>query len=106
MLVPFLKNIKFFKDENIKEDELLEICKKLRYETYLEDEIVFNYGEYGNKFYIIIEGEVGILVPDKQKMLQRGEKMRVEKDLADKAKSRMAALQSINSRSEMNTIGT
>ena len=39
------------------------MCKQLRLEEVAKGEIVFNYGDQGQLFYIIIEGEVEIKVP-------------------------------------------
>ena len=38
-------------------------CKVMKYELFEASQIVFNYGEPGDKFYVILEGEVSIKVP-------------------------------------------
>ncbi len=47
-----------------KEQQILErICHHLSLENFSADEFVFHYGEVGNKFYILLEGSVGVLIP-------------------------------------------
>lgn len=47
------------------------LVKGLVYEKFESHEVVFKYGEVGNKFYIILEGEVGVLIPkNKEEMAQ------------------------------------
>lgn len=46
------------------EQQILErICHHLTLESFAANESVFQYGESGNKFYIILEGSVGVHVP-------------------------------------------
>ena len=40
-----------------------ELCKNLQLEEYDADSYVFNYGDVGSHFYIIIEGSVNVMVP-------------------------------------------
>lgn len=43
----------------------------LVYEKFEKHDVVFKYGEVGNKFYIILDGEVGVLIPkNKEEMAQ------------------------------------
>lgn len=44
-----------------------ELLKKLRYEYGKKDKKIFNYGDMGRKFYIILNGEVSVLVPPNEK---------------------------------------
>ena len=47
-----------------KEQQVLErICHHLTLESFPANEFVFHYGEAGNKFYILLEGSVGVLIP-------------------------------------------
>ena len=41
----------------------MEIIKALRIERFKKDDLVFEYGDLGDKFYIILEGSVSVLVP-------------------------------------------
>ena len=40
-----------------------ELCERLRLEQYSEGAVVFNYGDTGQLFYIVVEGEVDVRVP-------------------------------------------
>lgn len=53
----------FFKDKG--ETEILEITKHLRHESFVKDETVFDYGSVGDKYYLIIRGEISIMIPSK-----------------------------------------
>ncbi|KAL4455026.1 hypothetical protein ABPG74_006408 [Tetrahymena malaccensis] len=57
-----LKNIKFFDQYNNDHDYdiIKECCKHLQIETFEQNEKVFEIGSFGEKFYIIIQGKVGI----------------------------------------------
>ncbi len=63
-LVPLFKNIKLFKDQNIQDSELPEIVQCLTYQTFKPGENVFEYGNQGDKFYMILSGEVSVLIPN------------------------------------------
>lgn len=41
----------------------LEMCQAMQIESISENKDVFRKGEYGDKFYIILQGEVGVWVP-------------------------------------------
>jgi hypothetical protein len=62
-----MQQIRFFqKNPDIKPKNLEEICSKLKYHACREGETLFNHGEYGDKFYIILKGDVSYLVPPKK----------------------------------------
>mmetsp|Transcript_10120 Transcript_10120/g.19876 ORF Transcript_10120/g.19876 Transcript_10120/m.19876 type:complete len:554 (+) Transcript_10120:24-1685(+) len=66
-LLEFTKEIAFFKkltEENSSEAHV-KCCQFMQYEVKSADETVFDYGEKGNKFYIILNGSVRVLVPSK-----------------------------------------
>jgi CRP-like cAMP-binding protein len=68
-LSPLLKNLPLIKNNEFiqqtgKEDLIVEdLCQILTLKTHTEGQIVFRYGDYGNHFYIIIEGTVSVHVP-------------------------------------------
>lgn len=66
-LVDFLKNLKFFANKNA--SEVREIALYLLMEPYEEEEMVFDQGDYGDKFYIILKGEVEVHVCVKKPVL-------------------------------------
>lgn len=56
---------KFFATVKEERDEksYYELCERLRIEEHEAGEAVFNYGDTGSQFYIIIEGSVEVKVP-------------------------------------------
>ncbi|TNV87944.1 hypothetical protein FGO68_gene15687 [Halteria grandinella] len=75
-LLPLVKTIKFFKEfvveqsqgpqqSNTESDKnLKEIVSCLTYEFVPKGCNVFEYGSQGDKFYILLQGEVGVLIPN------------------------------------------
>ena len=52
--------------EQLKEfssDDFKFISERLRFEFYAEGEKIFGAGDFGDKFYIIIQGNASVLVP-------------------------------------------
>ena len=47
---------------------LWQIAKFLKYESYSNDEIIFRYGDEGDKFYMIFTGKVAIIIPKEKKI--------------------------------------
>ena len=79
-LMPFIKQIRYFSDKpEIKENDYIFICEHLTYECYTPNKNIIcvgkeywiltymMIGEYGDKFYVILEGQVSVLVPQKKK---------------------------------------
>ena len=63
-LAQLLKAVRFFRDRDITNDcDLVEIAKSLLLETFQHDEMIFDYGDEGDKFYIVVEGSVSIRIP-------------------------------------------
>ena len=63
-LVPIIKQIQFFKDRDIKDTDYPEIISSMNYEFCKAGSEVFEYGSYGDKFYIILQGEVKVIIPN------------------------------------------
>ncbi len=62
-----LREINFFKDRQIQqESELTEVAKVLNYENFKKGSNVFEWGSFGDKFYIILRGRVSVLVPQEK----------------------------------------
>lgn len=67
-IMKITEDIKFLKDISAKRgsDRIhWECCRLMTLEIYQEGECVINFGEVGDSFYIIIEGNASILVPSK-----------------------------------------
>lgn len=43
--------------------ELLEIASALKYESCEKDKPVFNFGDEGDRFYLILDGKCEVFVP-------------------------------------------
>ena len=60
------QNVQFFKKIS-SEDNFLEIhrecCKSMTMEEYSAEDLIFNFGEKGEKFYIILTGSVSVKMP-------------------------------------------
>ena len=64
-LVELTKEIKLFRELIAKQGEAYHAacCQYLFYESFEEREYIFRHGDIGNKFYIILQGVVGIEIP-------------------------------------------
>ena len=49
------------------EEKLKQILINLKYEYYPKNTVMFKYGDKGDKFYIILKGKIGFLIPKKIK---------------------------------------
>ena len=64
-----VNNIEYFKkmnEESDKNERILKIIQILNYEKFKKDEYIINYGEIGDKFYIILSGSVNVYKPSPQ----------------------------------------
>ena len=71
MLTQALKHNKFFKElkNNISETAFKIILKEMKVETFQKMQTIFNFGDRGRKFYIVLSGEVFIMVPSEKKVI-------------------------------------
>eukprot|EP00347_Sterkiella_histriomuscorum_P005721 403355524 len=71
MLEPLIKSIQFFKEKKLKDKDLTDICKRLRYHYCAPGKNAITHGERGDQFYIILDGQVGVFVPiPKQQLIE------------------------------------
>ena len=54
------------KDQAIQRSDYKLLCENMRFRYYKAGETIFEYGDYGDQFFIILKGTVSVLVP-KQK---------------------------------------
>ena len=64
LLVVLIKNLEFFQTRDIREKNYPEIVSCLKLERMKVDQTVFNMGEEGKHFYVIIKGTVSVLMPN------------------------------------------
>lgn len=82
-ILPIMSDIEFFKkNQDIKEKDLVDICTRVKYLRTSAGEKVFNHGEYGDKFYIILRGTLKVLIP-----IKKPEKIVSSRSLLDKSKT-------------------
>lgn len=75
-ILKYFKEIKLFKELNLKDDVMYEILAVMQYERYKKNHMVFNYEDVGDKFYIILKGHVSVLLP--YKLNNEGNAVRVD----------------------------
>ncbi|CAK86142.1 unnamed protein product (macronuclear) [Paramecium tetraurelia] len=73
-LVDSLLQIQFFKN-NCPEgtqlkDFVMQTTKHAKYECFSYGQIIFNYGDFGDKMYIILKGQAGVYIPKSQEQIQ------------------------------------
>ena len=59
MVIPYMKEVKFFKERDINKQKALDypdIVTALHYEHFREGECIMQWGELGDKFYILLKG--------------------------------------------------
>lgn len=60
-ILSFVKNVKFFTKLNVAQQRAL--CRTLTIEEFAPQETVFEIGDFGHKFYIILEGIANVQMP-------------------------------------------
>lgn len=50
------------------EEKLRDIALNMKYEYFNKNTVMFKYGDKGDKFYIILKGKIGFLIPQKVKL--------------------------------------
>lgn len=63
-MAPLFKELEFFKQRNIQGNDIIQVCSEMKYECIRAGDAVFKFGEHGDKFYVILRGEVCVKVPD------------------------------------------
>lgn len=63
-ILPLLTELKFYKDrcKEMSEKDWIEILKRVKYECFEPGESVFHQGDYGDKFYLILKGNVQVSI--------------------------------------------
>ena len=64
-----MKTLKWIEESNlIKKTQLYEIAQALLLESYAPNEMVFDYGQLGDRYYIILSGAVKVEKPEMIKL--------------------------------------
>lgn len=59
-----MRTIPFFKDRGLKDTSITDALSLMTYKEMKKDQFVIEYGTFGEDFYVILEGECEVLVPD------------------------------------------
>jgi len=59
----FIDTLKLREQISDPKELLLKICQNLKKEEIFQDRVIFYNGQYGKSFYLILEGEVSVLLP-------------------------------------------
>lgn len=89
-LVNLTQNVEFFKKICTEHNSLeihKECCSVMTLEEYEDKDIIINFGEKADKFYIILKGSVSVLVPIKKKLKLTVQKYKEYENLYDKDSS-------------------
>lgn len=62
LLIPFLRQIKFFSQRDIEEKDYMTFIEQMTHSYMPKGQIVFEEGTVGEEFFIILRGEVGIYI--------------------------------------------
>lgn len=65
-LVSIVKNLPFFKDRGLKDAAISDTLGLMTYKEVNKDDFVIEYGTFGDEFYLILEGECEVLVPQRK----------------------------------------
>ena len=63
-LVPLVKDLPFFRERGLKDNAISDTLRLMHYKEAEADELVIEYGTMGDEFYVLLEGECEVLVPD------------------------------------------
>ena len=64
-LVPLVKGLPFFMDRGLKDNSVSDTLALMTYKEAKKDDFIIEFGSYGDEFYVVLEGTVEVLVPDK-----------------------------------------
>jgi hypothetical protein len=78
ILVPIVREIEFFRVNQIQTHHMVDVCSELRYEKIPAGEFVFYQNDYGDKFYVILKGKVQVLV-NNQEYIKESKKIKEKK---------------------------
>ena len=63
-LMSLVKNLPFFKDRGLKDAAICDTLRLMKYKHVKKGEMVIEWGSFGDDFFLILEGECEVLVPD------------------------------------------
>lgn len=64
MLMEFFTEASCFKELDIKQQDLYKVVQKMEYKRMVARQVIFNIGDVGDYFYILIHGRVQLFLPN------------------------------------------
>jgi CRP-like cAMP-binding protein len=64
MLMEFFTQANCFIELGIQKDDLFKVVQHMEYKRLAANEVIFNIGDVGDYFYILIHGKVQLLLPN------------------------------------------
>ena len=64
-MVPIVRNLPFFRDRGLQDNAIADCLSLMTFKEVKQDNFVIEYGTVGDEFYVVLDGECEILVPDK-----------------------------------------
>ena len=62
--MPLVRNLPFFKDRGLKDAAICDTLRLMKYKAVKAGEMIIEWGSFGDDFFLILEGECEVLVPD------------------------------------------
>lgn len=92
VIYPYAKHIKLFnqqvQDVAMSEESIKIICEQMQFKLHHRDDVVFYYGDKGALFYVILQGDVDVLIPSENK-IQMPSQVKIEKKLSRRMTKRL-----------------
>lgn len=63
-LVPLVKDLPFFRERGLKDNAITDTLRLMHYKEAEAGDLIVEYGTMGDEFYVLLEGECEVLVPD------------------------------------------
>lgn len=63
-LVPLVKDLPFFRERGLKDTAISDTLRLMNYKDGEEGELIIEYGTTGDEFYVLLDGECEVLIPD------------------------------------------
>ena len=62
--MPLVKDLPFFRERGLKDTAITDTFRFMHLKESNEGDLVIEYGTSGDEFYVLLEGECEVLVPD------------------------------------------
>ena len=69
LLLPYVKEVSFFKEQEVQNKDYLDVCELLTYEYREAGEVLYSFGEPKDCMYIVIDGTVDCTIHMRDEVL-------------------------------------